>query len=90
MHLFHLHFTGILQLTALARGAAWARLETRNVGGRCWTEVFCGDVASGRWLHVDPLLGVMDRYNLPAGRILQNMGITIALMLSYIDALIVS
>ena len=41
-------------------GAAWVRSHAKELGGRAWAEVYCGSPEAGAWVHVDPILGVVD------------------------------
>lgn len=43
------------------RGAAWARAQKMELGGRAWAEVYCGTPEAGAWVHLDPILGTVDR-----------------------------
>ena len=41
-------------------GAAWVRSHAKELGGRAWAEVYCGSPEAGAWVHVDPILGIVD------------------------------
>ena len=44
------------------RGAAWVRAQKVELGGRAWAEVYCGTPEAGAWIHLDPILGTVDRW----------------------------
>lgn len=44
------------------RGAAWVRAQKVELGGRAWAEVYCGTPEAGAWVHLDPILGTVDRW----------------------------
>ena len=54
-------------------GSGWCRSLGATGMGKVWCEVFCGSAEEGKWVHVDALLGWIDRCRLEcstAGRLL--------------------
>jgi hypothetical protein len=60
MQAFEGHDIGHVGMCRAVSGAAWVRSHARELGGCAWAEVYCGSPEAGAWVHVDPILGVVD------------------------------